>query len=124
MTYFGDGFKDIFLAGIGALSMSGEKAKELVDRLIARGEITVEQGKSINSELKHKVEETACAVRYDLLEARMAAMTAQERAEFAAKAAEFAAKTAFTHTKTPPVANDVGNVCDESAAEASQAVGS
>lgn len=122
MTYFGDGFKDIFLAGIGALAITGEKAKELVDRLIARGEITVDQGKSINSELKHKVEETACAVRYDLLEARMAAMTAQERAEFAAKAAEFAAKTGFAHAETPPAADGAGNARDESAAGASQAV--
>ena len=29
-----DGFKDIFLAGVGALAITGEKAKEVVDTLI------------------------------------------------------------------------------------------
>lgn len=101
MAYFSDGFKDIFLAGIGAMALTGEKAKEMVDRLIAKGELTVEQGKVINSELKHKVEAATQAVRYDVLEARMAAMSAQERAEFAAKAAEFAAKTHFENVKMP-----------------------
>lgn len=92
MANFSDGFKDIFLAGIGAMAITGEKTKELVDQLISKGEITVDQGKQINTELKHKTEEVAAAVRYDALEARMAAMTPEERAEFAAKAAEFAAK--------------------------------
>ena len=40
-----DGFKDIFLAGVGALAITGEKAKEVVDTLIEKGSITVEQGK-------------------------------------------------------------------------------
>ena len=43
-----DGFKDIFLAGVGALAITGEKAKEVVDTLIEKGSITVEQGKDIN----------------------------------------------------------------------------
>ena len=30
----GDGFKNIFLAGIGALTITGEKSKELVDQLV------------------------------------------------------------------------------------------
>ena len=92
MANFSDGFKDIFLAGVGAMAITGEKTKDLVEQLIAKGELTVDQGKEINSELKHKAEETAATVRYDMLEARMAAMTPEQRAEFAAKAAEFAAK--------------------------------
>ena len=92
MANFSDGFKDIFLAGIGAMAITGEKTKELVDQLIAKGELTVDQGKEINSELKHKVETAAATARYDVLEARMAVMTPEERAEFAAKAAELAAK--------------------------------
>lgn len=92
MANLSDGFKDIFLAGIGAMAITGEKTKELVDQLIAKGELTVDQGKEINTELKHKAEDAVSAMRYDMLEARMAAMTPEERAEFAAKAAEFAAK--------------------------------
>lgn len=90
MANIGDGFKDIFFAGIGALAITGEKAKEVVDQLIAKGEITVDQGKQINSELTRKVSETATNVRYATLEARMKAMSAEERTAFAAKAAEIA----------------------------------
>lgn len=92
MAALGDGLKDIFLAGIGALAITGEKSKELVDQLISKGELTVDQGKQINTELKHKAEETAATLRYDALEARMAALSPEERMAFAAKAAEFAAK--------------------------------
>lgn len=90
MATIGDGFKDIFFAGIGALAITGEKAKEVVDQLIAKGEITVDQGKQINSELTRKVSETATNVRYATLEARMRAMSPEERTAFAAKAAEIA----------------------------------
>lgn len=92
MANFGDGFKDIFMAGVGAMAITGEKTKELIDQLIEKGELTVDQGKQINSELKHKAEGVATTLRYDALEARMAAMTPEERAEFAARAAEIAAK--------------------------------
>ena len=90
MATIGDGFKDIFLAGIGAMAITAEKSKDLVDQLISKGELTVDQGKQINTELKH--EDVASTLRYDALEARMAAMTPEERAAFAAKAAEIAAR--------------------------------
>ena len=92
MAYLSDGFKDIFLAGVGVMAITGEKTKELVDQLISKGELTVDQGRQINTELKHKAEQAVATVRYDALEARMAAMTPEERAEFAAKAAEIAAR--------------------------------
>ena len=85
MATLSDGFKDIFLAGIGAMAITGEKTKDLVDQLISKGELTVDQGKQINTELKHKAEDVAASVRYDVLEARMAAMTPEERAAFVAK---------------------------------------
>ena len=86
MATIGDGFRDIFLAGIGAMAITAEKSKELVDQLISKGELTVDQGKQINTELKHKAEDVAQTMRYDALEARMAVMTPEERAAFAAKA--------------------------------------
>ena len=82
MANFGDGFKNIFLAGIGAMAITGEKTKELVD-----------QGKEINSELKHKAEDAFGTARENALEAFMATLTPEQRAEFAAKAAELAKKT-------------------------------
>ena len=50
--------KKIMLAGIGAVALTTEKAKDLVDDLVKKGEITVEQGKVLNKELKHNVKST------------------------------------------------------------------
>lgn len=56
---FGDGVKKVFLAGVGAIATTAETAKELVDTLVDKGEITVEQGKIFNEELKHNIKEKA-----------------------------------------------------------------
>jgi polyhydroxyalkanoate synthesis regulator phasin len=45
----------IVLTGIGAMALTADKAKELVNEMIAKGELTVEQGKAINEELKQNV---------------------------------------------------------------------
>lgn len=48
-------FKNIFLAGVGATAYSMEKAAEMVDELVKKGELTVQQGKAVNDELKHNM---------------------------------------------------------------------
>ena len=83
MATLGDGFKGIFLAGIGAVAIGAEKGKELVDQLVARGETTVEQGKQINTELKHRASNLESSIRRDTIEARMSMMSPDERVEFA-----------------------------------------
>ena len=88
-----DGFKDIFLAGVGALAITGEKAKEVVDTLIEKGGITVEQGKDINRELQHKAEETISKVREESLSQAIKAMSPEEREEFAATVARMVAES-------------------------------
>ena len=50
--------KKIMLAGIGAVATTVEKSQDLVDKLIEKGELTVEQGKAINEELKRKKKST------------------------------------------------------------------
>lgn len=54
---FGDGLRKVFLAGVGALATTVEKSQEIADDLVKKGELTVEQGKALNAELKHKVAE-------------------------------------------------------------------
>lgn len=83
MATLGDGFKGIFLAGIGAVAIGAEKGRELVDQLVARGEMTVEQGKQINTELKHRASNLESSIRRDTIEARMSVMSPDERVEFA-----------------------------------------
>ena len=45
---FGDGLRKVFLAGVGALATTVEKSQEIVDDLVKKGELTVEQGKALN----------------------------------------------------------------------------
>ncbi len=52
-----DDFKKIWLAGVGAMALTMEKAQELIEMLIRKGELTVEQGKALNEELKHDMRE-------------------------------------------------------------------
>lgn len=49
--------KKLILAGIGAASVTAEKTKEIIDQLVEKGELTVEQGKVLNEELKHTIKE-------------------------------------------------------------------
>lgn len=47
--------KNILLAGIGTMAYSYEKSSSLIEGLIKKGEITVNQGKELNEELKRTV---------------------------------------------------------------------
>lgn len=49
--------KKVFLAGVGAVAVTAEKSKELLDQLVAKGELSVEQGKVLNEELKRKAKD-------------------------------------------------------------------
>ena len=106
-----DGFKDIFLAGIGALAMGAEQSKKVVDTLIQKGQLTVEQGKQINSELVKKATDATDTIRDDVIAAQMAAMTQDQREAFAAKVAELAKKDADT------ASDDAADKADSSTAE-------
>ena len=57
MKNLSDDLRKIFLAGIGAVAVTAEKGKEMIDSLVEKGEITLEQGKTLNEELKRNVNE-------------------------------------------------------------------
>lgn len=52
-----DELKKVLLAGIGLTSMTYDKASEFVKELIAKGRLTVDEGKQLQSELKRKAKE-------------------------------------------------------------------
>ena len=58
MEKLSESMKKILLAGIGAAATTADKSKEILDDLVKRGELTVEQGKVLNEELKHNVKKT------------------------------------------------------------------
>lgn len=54
----GNGLKKLLLAGVGTVAVTAEKSKEILDELVKKGELTVEQGKVLNQELKHNIKST------------------------------------------------------------------
>ena len=54
----GEGIKKLLLAGIGTVAVTAEKSKEVLDEMVKKGELTVEQGKVLNQELKHNIRQT------------------------------------------------------------------
>ena len=58
MEKLSDNIKKIILAGIGAVAVTAEKSKDLLDEMVEKGELTVEQGKVLNEELKHNIKKT------------------------------------------------------------------
>ncbi|MEA4828293.1 phasin family protein [Clostridium sp. JNZ J1-5] len=62
-----DELKNLFLAGIGSAAYTYEKAAKLVDELVAKGKITIDEGKELSQELKRnfkdKTEKTADKVK-------------------------------------------------------------
>lgn len=49
-------FKNILLAGIGSMAYTYEKASSMVETLVQKGEITINQGKQLNEELKKVID--------------------------------------------------------------------
>ena len=76
-----DPIKTLLLAGIGAAAVTTEKSKECIDALVTKGEITVEEGKALNQELKHK----ASAKKADRFAEKIAALSKEERDALRAK---------------------------------------
>lgn len=49
--------KNIMLMGLGAMSLTTDKAKELKNELLEKGTKIYEEGKVANEELKHNIEQ-------------------------------------------------------------------
>ena len=90
MEKIGDGLKKFLLVGIGAAAVTVEKSQQIVDELVKKGEITVEQGKELNKELQHNVRKTLDARKADAetLEEKISKMGADELALLKAKIKE------------------------------------
>lgn len=58
-----DELKNIFLAGIGSAAYTYEKASNLVDNLVAKGKITVNDGKELSEELKRNLKDKSKIIK-------------------------------------------------------------
>lgn len=52
-----DTIKTLLLAGVGAAAKTTEKSKEIIDELVKKGELTLDEGVALNEELRHKAED-------------------------------------------------------------------
>lgn len=57
MDQLSEGIRKLILAGIGAVAATKEKSEVILDELVKKGELTVEQGKVLNEELKHNIKD-------------------------------------------------------------------
>ncbi len=89
--------KKIFLAGLGAAAVTAEKSKQIIDELVKKGELTLEQGKVLNEELRHNVAEkvkehvtvnVTSPCDAEAVKAAIGKMSPEELAEIKAKIAE------------------------------------
>jgi len=91
----GDDMKKVILAGIGAMATTAEKTSKFIDTLIEKGELTVEQGKIINEELKRnrdsRKKEAAAEDMDDLLN-KLATLSKEEMDTLKEKLAEMEKK--------------------------------
>ncbi|WP_307739912.1 hypothetical protein [uncultured Parolsenella sp.] len=90
MAQITDGIADVarkaFLVGVGAVAFGAEKTGTLVDELVKKGELTVDQGKDLNRELTVKAKDAVNGAQDSVLRAHLSTMTPEERAAFVARA--------------------------------------
>lgn len=85
------GLNKAFLATVGAVAITAEKSQQAVEDLVKKGELTVQQGKSLNQELSRKAKEAAQETTDGALRAFLEALSDEDRAAYAAKVAQIAA---------------------------------
>ena len=88
----GEGLRKVVLAGIGAVATGAEMGADLIEELVKKGELTVEQGRVLNEELTRKADKAAADMQEQFLRAHLESMTAEERAAYAAKVADITAE--------------------------------
>lgn len=114
------GLNKAFLATVGAVAITAKKSQQAVEDLVKKGELTVQQGKSLNQELSRKAKEAAQETTDGALRAFLEALSDEDRAAYAAKVAQMAADI-----EAAKVTVDVEDgVEEEPAAQAESAEGS
>lgn len=107
--------RKIFLAGVGAVATTAEKSSEVIEELVKKGEITVEQGKTMNEELKHKANNVGADTEASILRARMKNMNAEEREAYVERISQIK-----DDLNAEPVEVEAEPVEDEAADEAAE----
>ena len=121
---FGDGIKKILLAGVGAVALSAEKGSELINELVKKGEITVEQGKDLNKDLQRSFKESMDkrGVNIDELSQKISKMSADELARIKEQIANAEKALSEKLRKADEALNDFADAAEDKAKEVGEAV--
>lgn len=57
MLDLGENLRKLILAGVGVAAVTKEKGADVLDELVKKGKLTIEQGKVLNEELKHNIKD-------------------------------------------------------------------
>lgn len=83
--------KKLILLGIGTVALTAEKSKQIIDELVKKGEVSIEQGKILNEELKHHVrskvedaKEECAKQRFEKLQQQVKSLSKEELEELKA----------------------------------------
>ena len=69
----------MLVLGIGAAAVTAEKARDMVDHLVEKGELSIEQGKVLNEELKHHIQTRVDEAKSERAAQRMEQLSSQIR---------------------------------------------
>ena len=114
----GEGVRKIFLVGVGAIATGAEKSQQIIDDLVKKGELTVEQGKELNEELTRKASRAASNTQDSFLRTRLENMSPEDRAAYARKVADIAQEI---DQKATTVEAEVADADEPAEAEADDA---
>ena len=83
MEKIGDGLKKILLVGIGAAATTVEKSQQIIDELVKKGELTVEQGKEMSKDLQSSFKQNMDkrGINIDELSQKISKMSEEELAK-------------------------------------------
>ncbi|ACD52147.1 hypothetical protein ST12_00405 [Clostridium botulinum] len=56
--------RNLFIGMVGATTMTYEKANEVVNTLVEKGKVTIEEGKELSEELKREIKEKKDTVKF------------------------------------------------------------
>ena len=73
----GDTLKKVLLAGLGTVATTAEKSKEILDELVKKGELTVEQGKILDRDLP-KIDKEFPKKTFQNIKEKVAKATSQD----------------------------------------------
>ncbi len=57
MLDLGENLRRLILASVGVAAVTKEKGADVLNELVKKGELTIEQGKVLNEELKHNIKD-------------------------------------------------------------------